>query len=72
VTAHWSWLTPSRKPAKRRTSSSFLYPNEMKLRDRVDKVAKVVYGAAGVSWSPEAEAKAKAFEADKKYDEYAT
>jgi formate--tetrahydrofolate ligase len=50
----------------------FLYPNEMKLRDRVDKVAKVVYGADGVSWSPEAEAKAKAFEADPKYDEYAT
>jgi len=50
----------------------FLYPNEMKLRDRVAKVAKVVYGADGVSWSPEAEAKAKAFEADKKYDEYAT
>jgi methylenetetrahydrofolate dehydrogenase (NADP+)/methenyltetrahydrofolate cyclohydrolase/formyltetrahydrofolate synthetase len=50
----------------------FLYPNEMKLRDRVDKIAKVVYGADGVSWTPEAEAKAKAFEADKKYDEYAT
>ncbi len=50
----------------------FLYPNEMKLRQRVDKVAKVVYGADGVSWSPEAEAKAKAFEADPKYDEYAT
>jgi methylenetetrahydrofolate dehydrogenase (NADP+)/methenyltetrahydrofolate cyclohydrolase/formyltetrahydrofolate synthetase len=50
----------------------FLYPNEMKLRDRVDKIAKVVYGADGVSWTPEAEAKAKAFEADAKYDEYAT
>ncbi|MFO8143785.1 MAG: formate--tetrahydrofolate ligase [Dehalococcoidales bacterium] len=50
----------------------FLYPNEMKLRDRVDKIAKVVYGADGVSWSPEAEAKAKRFEADSKYDEYAT
>jgi formate--tetrahydrofolate ligase len=50
----------------------FLYPNEMKLRDRVDKIAKVVYGADGVSWTPEAEAKAKVFEADKKYDEYAT
>jgi formate--tetrahydrofolate ligase len=50
----------------------FLYPNEMKLRERVDKVAKVVYGADGVSWSPEAEAKAKAFEADPKYDEYTT
>jgi formate--tetrahydrofolate ligase len=50
----------------------FLYPNEMKLRDRVAKVAKVVYGADGVAWAPEAEAKAKAFEADKKYDEFAT
>jgi methylenetetrahydrofolate dehydrogenase (NADP+)/methenyltetrahydrofolate cyclohydrolase/formyltetrahydrofolate synthetase len=50
----------------------FLYPNEMKLRDRVAKIAKVVYGADGVSWTPEAEAKAKTFEADKKYDEFAT
>ena len=50
----------------------FLYPNEMKLRDRVAQIAKVVYGADGVSWTPEAEAKAKVFEADKKYDEFAT
>jgi len=50
----------------------FLYPNEMKLRERVEKIAKVVYGADGVAWSPEAEAKAKRFEADAKYDEYAT
>jgi formyltetrahydrofolate synthetase len=50
----------------------FLYPNEMKLRERVNKIAKVVYGADGVRWTPEAEAKAKAFESDPKYDEYAT
>ena len=50
----------------------FLYPSEMKLRERVDKIAKVVYGADGVSWTPDAEAKAKMFEADSKYDEYAT
>jgi formyltetrahydrofolate synthetase len=50
----------------------FLYPNEMKLRDRVEKIAKVVYGADGVRWTPEAEAKAKAFEKDPKYNEYAT
>ena len=50
----------------------FLYPMEMKLRERVDKIAKVVYGANGVSWTPEAEAKAKTFESDPKYDEYAT
>ena len=51
---------------------NFLYPNEMKLRERVAKIAKVVYGADGVSWTPDAEAKAKKFESDPKYDEYAT
>ncbi len=50
----------------------FLYPLEMKLRDRVEKIAKVVYGADGVSWAAEAEAKAKRFEANPKFDEYAT
>jgi formate--tetrahydrofolate ligase len=57
---------------KQKNDFKFLYPNEMKLRERVDKIAKVVYGAAGVSWAPEAEAKAKDFEADAKYDQYAT
>jgi formate--tetrahydrofolate ligase len=51
---------------------NFLYPAEMKLRERVDKIAKVVYGADGVSWNPDAEAKAKMLESDSKYDEYAT
>jgi formate--tetrahydrofolate ligase len=61
-----------KEACKEKNDFKFLYPNEMKLRERVDKVAKVVYGAAGVAWAPEAEAKAKTFEADKKYDEYAT
>ena len=55
-----------------KTDFRFLYPNEMKLRERVDKIAKVVYGADGASWTPSAEAKAKMLEADSKYDEYAT
>ncbi len=50
----------------------FLYPLEMKLRDRVEIIAKEVYGADGVAWTPEAEAKAKMLEADPKYDDYAT
>ena len=50
----------------------FLYPLEMKLRERVSLVAKEVYGADGVAWTPEAEAKAKMLEADSKYDDYAT
>lgn len=50
----------------------FLYPLDMKLRDRVDRIAKEVYGADGASWSPEAETKAKMLEADSSYDDYAT
>ncbi len=50
----------------------FLYPLEMKLRQRVDKIAKLVYGADGVSWTADAEAKAKQLESDTKYDDYAT
>ncbi len=57
---------------KEKNDFKFLYPNEMKLRQRVEQVAKVVYGADGASWSPEAEAKAKMFESDPKYNEYAT
>jgi formate--tetrahydrofolate ligase len=50
----------------------FLYPNEMPLRKRVEMIAKEVYGADGVAFAPEAVAKAKKFEADAKYNEYAT
>ncbi len=57
---------------KEKNEFKFLYPNEMKLRQRVEKIAKTVYGADGVNWSPEATEKAKVFEADAKYDEYAT
>jgi formate--tetrahydrofolate ligase len=53
------------------TQFDFLYPMETKLRDRVEKVAKEVYGADGVAWTPEAEAKAKMLEGDSQYDEYA-
>jgi len=50
----------------------FLYPMEMKLRDRVDTIAKNVYGAESVAWAPEAEAKAKMLENDPKYADYTT
>jgi formyltetrahydrofolate synthetase len=55
-----------------KTDFKFLYPLEMKLRDRVAVIAKEVYGADGVSWLPEAEAKAKMLENDPKYADYAT
>ncbi|MDY6830907.1 MAG: formate--tetrahydrofolate ligase [Thermodesulfobacteriota bacterium] len=51
---------------------NFLYPLEMKLRDRVDKIATEVYGADGVDWSPEATAKAEMLENDPKYADFAT
>lgn len=50
----------------------FLYPMEMKLRDRVAIIAREVYGADGVSWTPEAEAKAKMLESDARYDDFST
>jgi formate--tetrahydrofolate ligase len=50
----------------------FLYPLETKLRDRVELIAKNVYGADGVAWTPAAEAKAKMLEGDSQYDDYTT
>ncbi|OGN97383.1 MAG: formate--tetrahydrofolate ligase [Chloroflexi bacterium RBG_13_51_18] len=58
--------------ANEESEFKFLYPNEMKLRQRVEKIAKEVYGADGVAWNATATEKAKTFEADPKYDEYAT
>jgi methylenetetrahydrofolate dehydrogenase (NADP+)/methenyltetrahydrofolate cyclohydrolase/formyltetrahydrofolate synthetase len=57
---------------KEKNDFKFLYPLEMKLRERVDKIAKVVYGADGAAWSADAEAKAKMLEGNSKYNEYAT
>lgn len=57
---------------KEKVEFKFLYPLEMKLRQRVETIAKVVYGADGVSWTPEAEAKAKMLESDPQYDDYQT
>ena len=50
----------------------FLYPLEMPLRERVETIAKKVYGANGVSWLPDAEAKAKKYEADPTFKDFAT
>jgi len=57
---------------KEENEFKFLYPLEMKLRDRVAMIAKEVYGADGVSWSPEAENKAKMLEDDPMYADFAT
>jgi methylenetetrahydrofolate dehydrogenase (NADP+)/methenyltetrahydrofolate cyclohydrolase/formyltetrahydrofolate synthetase len=57
---------------KEKNDFKLLYPLEMKLRERVDKIAKVVYGADGASWTPDAEAKAKMLENDPQYGDYMT
>jgi len=50
----------------------YLYPLEMPLRERVEVIAKEVYGADGVIWTPEAEAKAKAFEQNSEFRDFYT
>lgn len=50
----------------------FLYSLETPLRERVELIAKEVYGADGVDWAPLALEKAKRFESDPKYKDYCT
>ena len=50
----------------------FLYDLDMPLRERVERIAKEVYGADGVDWAPLAIQKAKRFESDPKYADYCT
>ena len=50
----------------------YLYELDLPLRQRVDRIAREVYGADGVEWSELAEEQAKRFEADPKYNDFAT
>jgi len=50
----------------------FLYPLEMPLRQRVEVIAREVYGADGVAWTPEAEEKAKWVESQPEMRDFAT
>ncbi|UCF71831.1 MAG: formate--tetrahydrofolate ligase [Deltaproteobacteria bacterium] len=80
VSTHWAdggdgaleFADVVKEACEEKTDFKFLYPLEMKLRDRVGKIAKVVYGADGVAWTPDAEKKAKMLEDDPRYDDYAT
>lgn len=55
-----------------KTDFKYLYPPEMPLRHQVEVIAKEIYGAAGVAWAAGAEAKARRFEADPAYADFAT
>jgi formyltetrahydrofolate synthetase len=50
----------------------FLYDMDMPLRKRIELIAKEVYGANGVSYTAEANAKADRIEKDPKFNDYAT
>ncbi len=49
-----------------------LYDLKLPLRDRIDRIAKTVYGADGVEYSPEALNKAKNIEASAEYSKLGT
>ncbi len=51
---------------------NFLYQDTTPLRERIELIAKEVYGADGVSYSSEAEATAKAIEADQDLSQLGT
>ena len=80
VSTHWAdggdgaveFAEAVKEACEEKNNFKFLYSIDTKLRDRVEKIAKVVYGAKGVSWTAEAEAKAKMLEGDPKYDDYTT
>jgi formate--tetrahydrofolate ligase len=80
VSTHWAdggdgaveFAEAVKEACNDKTNFKFLYPTSMKLRDRVDRIAKVVYGAKGVSWTAAAEAKAKMLESDPKFKDFAT
>ncbi len=80
VSTHWAdggdgaleFADAAIEACEEKSEFKFLYPTETKLRDRVDLIAKNVYGADGVAWTPEAEAKAKYLESEPAYDDYTT
>lgn len=50
----------------------YLYDLNTPLRERVELIAREIYGADGVDWSPLAIEKAERFESDPKYADYCT
>ncbi len=50
----------------------FLYPMDKSLRERVDTIAREVYGADGVDWLPDAEKKLNMLDSDPQFKDYST
>lgn len=80
VSEHWRWggrgavdladavIEACEKPVDFR----FLYPLDMPFREKVELIAREVYGADGVLWAPEAEEKAQELEKDRKFQDFFT
>ncbi len=49
------------KAAEKPTSFQFLYPLEMSIKEKIETICKEIYGADGVDYLPEAEAKIELF-----------
>ncbi len=49
------------KAAEKPTNFQFLYPLEMSIKDKIETICKEIYGADGVDYLPEAEAKIELF-----------
>jgi formyltetrahydrofolate synthetase len=49
------------KAAEKPTSFKFLYPLEMSIKEKIETICKEIYGAEGVDYLPEAEAKIELF-----------
>jgi len=49
------------KACEKPSSFKFLYPNEMSIKEKIETVAREIYRADGVDYTPEAEAKIKLF-----------
>ena len=57
---------------KEKQNFKFLYENGLPLRERIDRLAKYVYGADGVEYSLEANKKAKKIENDENFSKLST
>lgn len=80
VSEHWLWggkgaldladavIEACEKPVDFR----FLYPLETPFREKVELIAREVYGADGVIWAPEAEEKAQEVEKNQKFRDFFT
>ena len=60
------------KACEMKSEFKFLYESDAPLRKKIELIAKEVYGASGVTYSPEAEAKAKELEANPVFKHFGT